>query len=108
MMELDIKKYSNKIDDAIKIFWSVRNRQKSDQQTKEIKDTGNRSAVTGGKQLDGFLNLLLTVALDIGIPKEYIYLKGNHIPGYFRPTKDWDLLIISPTNKLNRLSASVK
>lgn len=52
--------------------------------------TGNRSAVTGGKQLDGFITLLRQVAIDIGVPAHCIYIKGNHIPGYFRPTKDWD------------------
>ncbi|MCB9298852.1 MAG: hypothetical protein H6559_37890 [Lewinellaceae bacterium] len=47
---------------------------------------GNRGAVAGGKQLDGFINLLARAAVDMGIPKEYIFLKGAHLPGYFRPT----------------------
>ena len=63
-------------------------------------DQGNRNAVTGGKQLDGFINLMTKVAIDIGIPENCIYAKGNKIPGFFRPTKDWDLLIISPKGKL--------
>lgn len=99
-MNIDISKYKSLIDGAVKLFWNTRNKQKTDQESKDIKDTGNRSAVTGGKQLDGFLELLTTVAIDVGIPKDCIYLKGNHIPGFFRPTKDWDLLIISPNKKL--------
>ena len=86
--------YNLQIQQAIEHFWNTRNKQKF------TKDSTNRSAVTGGKQLDGFLELLTLIAVDIGIPKECIYLKGNHIPGYFRPTKDWDLLIISPNKKL--------
>ncbi len=99
-MNIDILKYKRLIDDAVELFWNTRNRQKTDQESKDIKDTGNRSAVTGGKQLDGFLDLLTTVAIDVGIPKDCVYLKGNYIPGFFRPTKDWDLLIVSPNKKL--------
>lgn len=99
-MNIDITKYKSLIDSAVELFWDTRNKQKTDQKSKDVNDTGNRSAVTGGKQLDGFLELLTTVAIDMGIPKDCIYLKGNHIPGFFRPTKDWDLLIISPTKKL--------
>jgi len=50
--------------------------------------------------LDGLLKLLFVVATDTGIPSECIFIKGNQLPGYFRPTKDWDMLIISPTKKL--------
>ena len=99
-MNIDITKYKNLIDSAVELFCNTRNKQKADQESKDIKDTGNRSAVTGGKQLDGFLDLLTTVAIDVGVPKDCIYLKGNHISGFFRPTKEWDLLIISPTKKL--------
>lgn len=99
-MKIDIEKYKPLIKSAVKLFWDTRNNQTNKQSKSKILDTGNRSAVTGGKQLDGFLNLLCEVAIDIGIPKECLYIKGNHIPGYFRPTKDWDLLIISPNKKL--------
>jgi hypothetical protein len=97
---MDIEKYNELIKSAIKHFWDTRNKQKAEQGDREVKDTGNRSSVTGGKQLDGFINLLYQVAVDIGIPTNCIYIKGNQLPGYFRPTKDWDMLIISPTQKL--------
>ncbi len=97
---MDIEKYNELIKSAIQHFWETRNRQKTEQGDREVKDTGNRSSVTGGKQLDGFINLLYKVASDIGIPENCIYMKGNQLPGYFRPTKDWDMLVISPTQKL--------
>jgi hypothetical protein len=99
-MKIDIEKYKPLIKTAFELFWNTRNNQTNKQSKSNILDTGNRSAVTGGKQLDGFLDLLCQVAMDVGIPKECLYVKGNHIPGYFRPTKDWDLLIISPNKKL--------
>ncbi len=79
------KKYNQQITDAIKFFWD----------TKKIQ--GN---VLAGKQLDAFLKLLTQVAVDAGVPEACIYLKNNHIPGYFRATKDWDLIIVSPKKNL--------
>ncbi|MGB5982784.1 MAG: PaeR7I family type II restriction endonuclease [Nonlabens sp.] len=99
-MKIDTEKYKPLIKTAVELFWNTRNNQTNKQSKSNILDTGNRSAVTGGKQLDGFLNLLCQIAIDVGIPKECLFIKGNHIPGYFRPTKDWDLLIISPNKKL--------
>lgn len=78
-------KYYAIISKAIKTFWLTKKRQ------------GN---VLAGKQLDGFLELLTIVAIDAGIPKECIYLRSNHIPGFYRATKDWDLLIVSPQGNL--------
>ncbi|MFI3287442.1 MAG: PaeR7I family type II restriction endonuclease [Rikenellaceae bacterium] len=97
---MNIKQYINNIDIAIKAFWDIRSAQKSSQNKSLTKTEGNRGAVTGGKQLDGFISLIETLCLDAGIPKDWIYTKNNHIPGYFRATKDWDLLIISPKKQL--------
>lgn len=77
--------YKEQIISSVNLFWK----------TKSIQ--GN---VLAGKQLDAFLDLLTLIAVDAGVPKECVYLKNNHIPGYFRATKDWDLLIISPKGNL--------
>jgi len=89
--------YKKEIKMAVELFWDTRTKQNSD---RKKKDQGNRSSVTGGKHLDGFVNLMVKVAVDIGIPKENIFTKGNALPGFFRPTKDWDLLILSKENHL--------
>ncbi len=96
-MKLSIEKYKDSIESAINHFWDVRNTQLS---SKTTSDTGNRGAVTGGKQLDGFIDLIEQVAIDMRIPQSCIYKKGNQLPGFFRPAKDWDLLIITPKKKL--------
>lgn len=97
---MDLKKYIPQIQEAIRFFWDTRNNQISTQVANQSHDQGNRGAVTGGKQLDGFIQLLVSVSLEMGIPKGWIYTKNNHIPGYFRPTKDWDFLIITPDKQL--------
>lgn len=77
--------YDKEIYSAVKSFWDTKKKQ------------GN---VLAGKQLDAFLELLTHVAVDAGVPKECVYLKNNHIPGYYRATKDWDMLVISPKGNL--------
>ena len=79
------QKYTQHIATAIKAFWNTKKKQ------------GN---VLAGKQLDAFLTLLTKVAINAGVPSDCIYLKNNHIPGYYRATKDWDLIIVSPKKNL--------
>jgi hypothetical protein len=97
MDKFPIEKYNILLAKAVKQFWKTRD---SQSKVKKKSDQGNRSSVTGGKQLDGFINLLVQVSKDLGIPESCIFTKGNNLPGYFRPSKDWDFLIISPKNKL--------
>ncbi|MCK5155728.1 MAG: hypothetical protein KAQ69_04785 [Spirochaetales bacterium] len=99
-MNIDIEKYNKKISYAITYFWHTRERQLGDQRNRNTSDQGNRGAVTGGKQLDGFIELLTDIAQDYGIDDEYIHTKSNYLPGYFRPSKDWDFLITTPQGNL--------
>ncbi|MGD9212064.1 MAG: PaeR7I family type II restriction endonuclease [Desulfobacteraceae bacterium] len=86
---------SHRIGKAVALFWATRRAQKEKQKTKGIKDAGLRSAVTGGAQLDGFIKLFTELIIEAGIEEQYIYHKKNlELPGFFRPTKEWDLLVI--------------
>jgi hypothetical protein len=60
-----------------------------------VHDQGNRSAVTGGKQLDGFVDLVKEILTANGIEEECIFTDADlELPGYYRPNKKWDLLVI--------------
>lgn len=98
MNHLSTEQYQSYIKKAIKHFWETRGVQKNSKNKKS--DQGNRGAVTGGKQLDGFIELIVRVSKDLDVPESCIHIKGNELPGYFRPTKDWDLLILSPKSEL--------
>lgn len=98
--EIDISIYDKDIKNAVKFFWNTRKSQQTKQIENNTSDQGNRGAVTGGKQMDGFIDLLTKVCKDIGIPEKCIYTRSNHLPGYFRPSKDWDFIIISPKSNL--------
>jgi hypothetical protein len=87
--------YSKRVARAVKHFWAVRSQQHLSQGTLSgVKDAGNRSAVTGGKHLHGFVQLLTEVLTEAGLPDTAIHTRATTLPGYFRPNKNWDLVVI--------------
>ncbi|TGM95972.1 PaeR7I family type II restriction endonuclease [Leptospira yasudae] len=88
--------YKEDLKKAVSFFWKTREAQ-GNKQGKEtgVKDYGNRSLVTGGAQLNGFIELFAKIARDSGLEDSAIITKETTLPGYFRPTKEWDLLLIS-------------
>ncbi len=83
------------INNAIAFFWSTRNGQMKKQNDSKVHDQGNRSAVTGGKQLDGFVGLISDILVMNGVPKTSIFTNSDlELPGFYRPNKKWDLLVV--------------
>jgi Restriction endonuclease XhoI len=82
---------------AIRHFWKTRESQSKNQGSKTgSRDRGSRSAVTGGAQMDGFVSLVKSLLVDGGIPEPAIFCKrGLELPGYYRPEKQWDLLVVA-------------
>lgn len=95
-MALDLCDYDNKAKEAIKSFWKTRDDAKEKQKASGKVDQGERAGVTGGKNLDGFSNLVIDLVKANGLPNAVIHQKRAvlTLPGYFRPTKLWDLLVI--------------
>lgn len=90
---------------AIRRLWTTRDSQAAKQVVSGVRDTGTRGAATGGKHLDGFAHLLAEVAGLAGVaPEEIRYRKGVEVPGYYRPTKQWDVVIL----RRGRLCAAVE
>lgn len=93
--------YSKRVAKAVKHFWAVRTQQQEAQgAVSGTKDAGNRSAVTGGKHLHGFVQLLTDVLTEAGLPDTSIHTRWTTLPGYFRPNKNWDLVVIVDGNLL--------
>ncbi len=81
---------------AVGLFWTGREAQAEKQRLAGKLDAGLRGAVTGGGHLDGMRELLAQVFIDQGIPESDIRRKeGIELPGYYRPTKQWDLVVVS-------------
>ena len=81
---------------AVAHYWGTRATQRRKQQEDRRADQGSRSAVTGGAQMDGFIELFTDLVTDCGIPRDCVFRKkALELPGFFRPTKEWDLLVIN-------------
>jgi type II restriction enzyme len=95
-MALDLVDYEKKACEAVKAFWGNREAARQKQIESGKADQGERAGVTGGKNMDGFLALILDIINANGLAHAEIHQNRSMLtlPGYFRPTKLWDLLVI--------------
>lgn len=95
-MALDLADYERKAREAVMAFWG--NRAKALQAKIEAgtTDTGERGAVTAGTTMDSFTALLIDLVKANGLGHADIHQRRHvlTLPGYFRPTKLWDVLVI--------------
>jgi hypothetical protein len=96
-MPLDLANYETKARSAVKAFWGNRASAAAKQRESGNADQGERSGVTAGKNMDGFVALVQDVIRANGLSDAHMMLERRvlSLPGYFRPTKLWDLLIIN-------------
>ena len=97
-MGVDLSALDRLMPKAIKHFWKARMLAARIQKNRGAVDQGNRAGVTAGKNLDGFVAMVRQVIVSNGIPKADVYTSGRAevtIPGFYRPTKNWDLLVVS-------------
>ncbi|MGC2639031.1 MAG: PaeR7I family type II restriction endonuclease [Acidobacteriaceae bacterium] len=89
-------RWEGRIQEAVRHFWQTRESQASRQgQVSGTRDAGFRTAVTGGKQLDGFVGLVRDYLEESGLNRPNIYCERSvEIPGWYRPEKKWDLLVV--------------
>jgi hypothetical protein len=81
---------------AIKHFWTTRETQAQKQGAKSgSRDAGARAAVTGGRQMDGFVSLVRNYLYENGLTKTHVFCESRiELPGWYRPEKKWDLLVV--------------
>lgn len=95
-MALNLCDFEGKANAAIRAFWRTRDKARRKQEESGKSDQGERAAVTGGKNMDGFADLVIELVRANGLPDAQIHQKRTvlTLPGFFRPTKLWDLLVI--------------
>jgi len=95
-MPLDLVDSEKKTRAAVKSFWSRRQHASRQQRASGSGDRGERSAVTAGKNMQGFHALVRELVRSDGLDSATIQLQSVALtlPGYFRPTKRWDILVI--------------
>lgn len=86
-----------RLSKAVRQFWKTRRQQQRRQgKSSGKRDQGSRSAVTGGAQMDGFVKVVSELLVESGISDATIFRKRKvELPGFFRPTKEWDLLVVA-------------
>lgn len=92
-----MKNLQKRLSQAVKHFWARELQTERQGTVSGTKEYGGRSAVTGGAQLDGFAALVHDLLAETGIPHPHVYRKRGSaiLPGYFRGTKQWDLVVVS-------------
>ena len=78
-------------------FWGNREKARQKQIEAGNVDAGERGGVTAGKNMDGFVALIIDLVKENGLGHADIHQTRAVVtlPGYFRPTKLWDLLVIN-------------
>lgn len=96
-MALELADYERRACDAVKTFWRSRDRARRKQADTRMPDQGERASVTAGKNMDGFIDLVVDLVKANGLPHASVHLERAllTLPGYFRPTKLWDLLVLN-------------
>ena len=95
-MSLDLQDFDRKAKEAVQAFWGNRVMARQKQIEAGKSDQGERGGVTAGKNMDGFIALVIDIVKANGLAHAQIHQKRSvlTLPGYFRPTKVWDLLVI--------------
>lgn len=106
-MALNLANYQKKASESVKAFWGNRDAAHKKQIEAGKSDAGSRGAVTGGKNMDGFVALLIDLIKANGLKDATVIREGRiplTLPGYFRPTKMWDMLVL----RESRLVAAIE
>lgn len=94
------------ISEAVAHYWQTRKAQRERQKNRGVADAGLRGAVTGGAQMDGFIDLFTKIIVDAGMDEGYIFRKRRlELPGFFRPTKEWDLVVVKDGHLITAIEA---
>src|SRR5579859_6178346 len=82
---------------AVATFWATRNSQGLAAPTAG----GQRGSVVGGRQMHGFFDTIVQLFDEVGLDRSSVFASCTlhdtgclELPGYFRPTKEWDLLVV--------------
>lgn len=96
-MSLNLADYERQAHEATMAFWGNREKALQKQIESGNTDQGERGGVTAGKNMDGFVALIINLVKANGLGHAQLHQTSAVVtlPGYFRPTKKWDLLVIN-------------
>ena len=81
---------------AVQSYWDARAKNKEKQVQSGKIDAGTRGEVTGGTQMGALEVLVADILCEAGLKRLDVRSRtALELPGYFRATKKWDLIVIS-------------
>jgi hypothetical protein len=84
------------LQNAVQSYWDARAKNKEKQVESGKIDAGTRGEVTGGTQMGALEILVADILCDAGLKSLDIRTRTSlELPGYFRATKKWDLIVVS-------------
>jgi hypothetical protein len=84
---------SDSLRAAVDAFWTGRDDQAREQRERGTRDRGSRGSTAGGQHLNPLCELVKSEFLAAGITEGEIQVSNPTLPGYYRPTKKWDLVV---------------
>ena len=95
-MSIELPDFEINVREAVRAFWGNREAARSKQEESGRADQGERSSVTAGKNMDGFLAIVRQLVAANGLTDAQVRVERKllTLPGYFRPTKIWDVVVI--------------
>lgn len=96
-MTFNSSETDSKVRRAVQQFWLTRASQAQMQGSSTgVRDAGARAAVTGGAQMDGFVDLITETLYDAGVSESHVFRNSKLVlPGWYRAEKKWDLLVVA-------------
>ena len=93
-MALVLKHVEARVRTAVAHYWKALDAQSMRQRGGDA-DRGGRAGVTGGQQMMGFCDVVNRLLVENGVPAAHILTQTHlELPGFFRPTKKWDMLVV--------------
>lgn len=87
--------YEREVRKCVRQFWGERKVALTKNKKGKRKDAGSRGGATAGKNLDGFVLLLTKQILEAATGSVEVHERKKLVtlPGYYRPTKQWDIVV---------------
>lgn len=85
-----------RLQEAVQCYWDARAKNKEKQVESGKIDAGTRGEVTGGTQMGALEVLVADILCEAGLKRLDVRTRTSlELPGYFRATKKWDLIVVS-------------
>ena len=72
-MAIDLVNYEKHVHEAVQAFWGNREKARQKQIEAGKVDAGERAGVTSGKNMDGFISLVIELVKANGLPQASIH-----------------------------------